>query len=67
MKLDAIESLTGAILGLLAGITANYYVLPVFGFNPDWHQSLGMAVVFFSISFALRFVVRRVFRRIGNV
>ena len=65
MTLDAIESLVGAILGLLTGMVANRYVLPVFGFNPNWWQSLGMALVFFSISFALRFVVRRTFRKIG--
>ena len=62
MKLDTIESLCGAALGLLAGTLANYYVLPVWGFTPTASASAQMALVFFAISFVLRFCVRRVFR-----
>jgi hypothetical protein len=62
IRLDAIESATGAAFGLLVGIAANYTVLPMWGFTPSAGQSVQIGVFFFALSFANRFVFRRVFR-----
>ncbi len=66
VKLDAIESVLGACLSLFVATLANYFLLPLWGLHPSPTDSMGMAVVFFLLSIAMRFPLRRLFRWIEN-
>jgi len=66
IRLDATETLVGSVVGLCAGILANYKLLPLWGFNPSAGDSIAMGLLFFVIGFATRFIIRRVFRVIGG-
>lgn len=58
--MDAIEALTNAAVGLLVSWAATYFIL---GYTPT--QSAAITAMFFGLSFARAFVVRRIFRRLA--
>ena len=60
MRLDAAEALANAAIGLVVSWAATWAVL---GFSPV--QSVGVAAMFFALSTARQFVLRRLFRRWG--
>ena len=62
IRIDAIESATGAAFGYVVAVAANHTVLPLFGFTPTVGQSLGIGAVFFVISTVQRLAFRRLFR-----
>ena len=60
MTHDLAEVLANAIVGLAVSWAATWAVL---GFSPV--QSVGVTVLFFALSTARQFVLRRLFRRLG--
>ena len=60
MRLDAAEALANAAIGLVVSWAATWAVL---GFSPA--QSVGVTAMFFALSTARQFVLRRLFRRWG--
>ena len=60
MTHDLAEVLANAIVGLAVSWAATWAVL---GFSPV--QSVGVTVLFFALSTARQFVLRRLFRRWG--
>ena len=58
--MDAIEALTNAAVGLLVSWAATYFIL---GYTPA--QSAAITAMFFGLSFARSFVLRRIFRSIA--
>ena len=60
MRLDAAEALANAAIGLVVSWAATWAVL---GFSPV--QSVGVTAMFFALSTARQFVLRRLFRRWG--
>ena len=65
MKIDAIEALSNAVIGVLVSWGATYWLLPpLFEIAPDAGQAIGMTGMFFALSFARAFVLRALFRRV---
>lgn len=60
MTLDAAEALTNAIIGLALSWSVTHWLL---GFSPS--ASAGITALFFALSFARAFVLRRLFRRLA--
>ena len=60
MRLDAAEALANAAVGLVVSWAATWAVL---GFSPA--QSVGVTAMFFALSTARQFVLRRLFRRLA--
>lgn len=60
MRLDAAEALANALIGLVVSWAATWAVL---GFSPV--QSVGVTAMFFALSTARQFVLRRLFRRLA--
>lgn len=58
MRLDAIEALTNAGLGLVVSWAATFFVL---GYSAA--GSVAVTLMFFGLSFARAFVLRSIFRR----
>lgn len=59
--MDAIEALTNAVCGLLVSWAATYWVL---GYSAS--GSAAVTAMFFGLSFVRAWVLRAVFRRVGN-
>lgn len=64
-RLDATEALTSSLVGLPISWAATYWLLPLFGLHPSAGQSLGVTGLFFALSVARGWVVRRLFRRLA--
>jgi len=65
-KVDAAESVTNATVGLVVSWAATYWILPLWGLTPSASASAGITAMFFGMSFARAYVLRRMFRRFGN-
>ena len=61
MKLDTIEALTNAVVGLLVSWAATFFVL---GYSAA--GSAAVTAMFFVISFARAWVLRRIFRSLDK-
>lgn len=57
MKLDTLEALTNAVVGLLVSWAATFFIL---GYSAA--GSVAVTAMFFVISFARAWVLRRIFR-----
>ena len=58
---DAAEALANAIIGLAVSWLASWLVL---GFTPA--QAVGVTALFFGLSFARAWVLRKLFRRLAH-
>ena len=65
-RLDATEAAANAIAGLVIFATAVQVLWPVFGWQTNPAQSIGVAAVFFVLSTARSYVLRRIFRRMQS-
>jgi O-antigen/teichoic acid export membrane protein len=63
LGLDTLEALTNAAIGLVISWSATYWLLPFWGLHPTAGGAAGITAMFFCISFARSFVLRRLFRR----
>lgn len=62
-RLDTAEAIANASLGLLISITAVHLVWPLMGWPVTGGQSVTVAALFFALSTARSYALRRVFRR----
>jgi len=60
MKLDAIEALTNAGIGLVVSWAATFFVL---GYSAA--GSVAVTLMFFALSFVRAFILRAIFRRLA--
>jgi hypothetical protein len=61
--IDAAEAFTNATIGLAVSWAATFYLLPpLFGIAPTAGQSAGITALFFVISFARNWIIRKAFR-----
>jgi len=60
MRLDAVEAIANALVGIVVSWAATWAVL---GFTPA--QSVGVTALFFGLSTTRQFLLRRLFRRWG--
>lgn len=65
-RMDAAEALTNAIAGLVVSWLAVVTLFPLFGWTVSAGGAAGVSALFFGISTARNYVVRRVFRRLGS-
>ncbi len=63
MTRDALEALTNAIVGYLVSVVIFYLVAPLWGLTAPLSTSFGVSAMFFCVSAARSYVLRRVFRR----
>ena len=62
---DATEALANALIGLAVSMAAVYALWPVFGWQASAPQSAAVSMLFFLLSTARAYVLRRIFRRLG--
>jgi membrane protein implicated in regulation of membrane protease activity len=66
MSLDAIEAATNATVGLCVSVLAVWALWPLFGWDATGAQSVAVTALFWALSTVRAYVLRRVFRRLGN-
>lgn len=64
--MDATEAITNAATGLCVSLAATYYLLPMWGLAPSLTQSAGITGMFFGLSFARAYALRRLFRSLSD-
>lgn len=62
---DATEALANALMGLVVSAAAVHVLWPVFGWHVSAPQSAAVSMIFFLLSTARAYVLRRIFRRLG--
>jgi hypothetical protein len=62
-RMDGMEAAANAIAGLAISATAVQLLWPLFGWQSTIEQSSMVAAVFFVLSTARSYVLRRIFRR----
>ena len=62
-RLDGMEAAANAVTGLAISATAVKLLWPLFGWQSTIEQSSMVAAVFFFLSTARSYVLRRIFRR----
>jgi len=60
--MDALEAATNAALGLTLSVLAVWAVFPLFGWDVTWESNLAVTGLFFALSWARSYAVRRLFR-----
>lgn len=65
-RIDTAEAVTNALVGLGVSILAVHAVWPLMGWAVSAGQSVTVSVMFFLLSTARAYVLRRVFRKIGS-
>jgi hypothetical protein len=63
-KLSAYESATNVVVGLLVSMVAQMVLYPLMGINVSFNQNLVITAVFFVLSFARGYLIRRAFNNI---
>lgn len=66
-RFSIIESVTNAAAGFGLAVICNYYILPIFGFNPSINESTVIAIVFTVISIIRSYLLRRVFNALRHL
>jgi hypothetical protein len=64
-RLDALEAVVGAGLGFVLSVAATFWVLPFWGLHPSLPDSIGITALFFGLSVARVYLLRRLFRRLA--
>lgn len=62
---DAFEALANAVIGFCVSCAATVFLLPFWGLHPSAAAGFGVTAMFFVLSFARAYVLRRVFRRLA--
>lgn len=65
-KMSIIESVTNTVIGLITSFYIQYLVFPFFGIHVSTETNLKITAVFFVISFARGYGIRRIFNEINN-
>ena len=59
----ATDALCNAVIGLLVSWAVTFFLLPLWGLTPSAGQSAGITAMYFWISFARSYVLRRAFAK----
>jgi hypothetical protein len=62
--MSATEAMVNIAIGYVVSVTANLLVLPLFGYDVTFGDSLAIGLAFTVISLIRSYVVRRLFNRI---
>ena len=65
-RIDITEAWANATIGLAVSVLAVWAVFPLFGWQMTGPKSLAVSALFFALSWARAYVLRRVFRRLAN-
>lgn len=65
-RIDGCEAAANAVAGLAISMTAVQIAWPLFGWPATIEQSSMVAAIFFCLSTARAYVLRRIFRRIAR-
>jgi hypothetical protein len=66
IRIDALEAIANAVAGLALSVAAVQVLWPVFGWPVTAGQSVAVSAIFFALSVARGYVLRRLFRRLGK-
>ena len=58
---SALESITNVVVGLLISIIAQMIIYPILNISVTFNQNLIITFVFFILSFARGYIIRRIF------
>jgi uncharacterized protein YacL len=58
---SALESITNVVVGLLISIIAQMIIYPILNISVTFNQNLIITFVFFVLSFARGYIIRRIF------
>ncbi len=61
--MSALEAFCNAAIGLLISWAVTFFLLPFWGLTPSAGQSAGITAMYFGISFARSYALRRAFRK----
>lgn len=56
-----VEATTSSFIGFVVSVFANLLVLPLFGFDVKFYESLSITMIFTVVSVIRAFVIRRLF------
>jgi hypothetical protein len=65
-RIDTAESLTNATVGLAVSVAITYAALPLWGLEPSLSDSVSITAMYFAVSTARSYAVRRAFRRLAG-
>lgn len=65
-RIDGAEAAANAVLGLAVSVAAVWTVFPLFGWQVTGPKSIAVSGLFFALSWARAFALRRLFRRMAN-
>ena len=65
-RIDTLEAACNAAVGLGVSIAAVHLVWPLMGWPVTGGQSVAVSLLFFALSTGRAYLLRRLFRRIGN-
>jgi hypothetical protein len=65
-KWSVIENIVNVVTGFAIAQLLILYMLPLWGFDTNIHQSLGISAVFTTVSFARGYICRRIFNHYHN-
>lgn len=60
-RASLVEAIVNVIVGYGIATTANYFVIPLFGYNVSWTDSAGIGLILTVISIARSYCLRRFF------
>jgi hypothetical protein len=60
--MDGLEAFANATLGLVVSVLAVKLLWPLFGWQASATQSIAVTGIFWGLSFARSYIIRRVFR-----
>lgn len=59
--MSLVEVTTGSLIGFVVAVLANYFILPLFGFQVKLSESFAITLMFMGISIIRGYLVRRFF------
>ena len=65
--MDVIETFTNTFTGIAVSFLVNLYVLPMVGVETTFTTAWGITAIFFVVSTARTYILRRLFRWLGDV
>ena len=66
-KMSLAEAFTNAVIGLVVSWLFTYFMLPLFGLQPNAHIALWITACYFALSTVRSYLIRRLFANFLNV
>jgi len=65
-RMDTLETLSQALLGIVIGFLVNLTIFPLLGIPMDSTKAASVTVLYIFVSYIRSYTIRRMFRRIGE-